>query len=48
MYLSKKRENYQSYQGFDMENLTVDPYVKKLIERDGWKQKNMFAGAEKN
>ncbi len=49
LHLSEKIDVFvDALQGFDMENLTVDPHVMKLIEREGWKQKKMFSEAEKN
>jgi hypothetical protein len=49
LHLSEKIDVFvDALQGFDIENLSVDPYVKKIIERDGWKQKNMFSESQKN
>ncbi len=49
LHLSEKIDVFvDALQGFDMENLTVDPFVKRLIEREGWQQKKMFSDAEKN
>jgi len=49
LHLSEKIDVFvDALQEFDMENITVDPYVRKLIEREGWKQQKMFSEAEKN
>ena len=49
LHLSEKIDVFvDALQEFDIENLVVDPYVKKMIKRDGWKQNEMFSEVEKN
>jgi len=49
LHLSEKIDVFvDALHGFDMQNLNVDPHVKKLIEREAWKQKRIFSEAGKN